>query len=760
MSKRKNKKIYKTSTTNKKVVKINEDFKSQNFIYTRKIQITFIVIILIFILLISRIGYLQFVQGSYLKELAYKQQAINQIISPKRGSIYDSTGKVLATSASVDTITINPNKIKDSKDDDSSKTKEIKEKVAKAFSEIFELEYEETLKKVNSTAQVETIIKKVDQDKVEELRNWMKENKITAGINIDEDTKRYYPYDTFLSQVLGSCGSDNQGLSGIEYKWDSTLSGTPGKIVSSKSASQEEIPNAEETYIPAENGNDLTLTIDFNIQTIVEKYLKQVVDNNNVENGGDCIVMNPKTGDILAMATYPNYDLNNAFTPNETLSRTYSSLSAEEKTNAIFKMWSNKSVSELYEPGSVFKIITSAIALEENVTTPNTANDFNCKGSEIITDIPVNCWSYNDPHGFQTLTQALENSCNPAFMQLASRIGTTTLYKYYKSFGFFDKTGVGLQGESQSIFKPENSVLPIERATMSFGQRFSITPLQMITAISAIANDGILMKPRIVKDYKNIDTGAITTIEPEEVRQVISSETASKVKHMMESVIEYGTGWRAGVTGYTVGGKTGTSEPIDGKEDIDGYVATFVAISPVEDTQVVLLLNLYKPPKDNYNGGTLAGPIVSQMLKEILPYLGIPSNAEKSGNENLITVPEIRNKTITEAEKILKKAGFNTKISTSNNKNSTVVVDQVPKPGATLSDGSIIMLYDQNTRTSATVPDLTGKTLYQATSDLRNNNLNISAEGAGYVVSQDPPKGSVVDAGTVINVTFKQSYKN
>ena len=588
----------------------------------------------------------------------------------------------------------------------------------------------------------------------------MKENKITAGINIDEDSKRYYPYDTVLSQVLGSCGSDNQGLSGIEYKWDSTLSGTPGKIVSSQSASQQEIPNAEETYIPAENGNDLTLTIDFNIQTIIEKYLKQVVDNNNVENGGDCIVMDPETGDILAMATYPNYNLNSAFTPNETLSKTYSSLNPEEKTNAIFKMWSNKSVSELYEPGSVFKIITSAIALEESITDSNIANDFNCKGTEIITDIPVNCWSYSKPHGFQTLTQALENSCNPAFMQLGSRIGTSTLYKYYKSFGFLDKTGVGLPGEAQSIFKDENYVLPIERATMSFGQRFSITPLQMITAISAVANDGTLMKPRIVKEYKNIDTGAVTAIEPEEVRQVISSDTATKVKSMMESVIEYGTGWRAGVTGYTVGGKTGTSEPIDGKENIDGYVATFVAISPVEDTQVVLLLNLYKPPKDNYNGGTLAGPIVSQMLTEILPYLGIPSNAEKSGNENLITVPEIRNKTITEAEKILKKVGFNTKISTSNNKNSTIVVDQVPKPGATLSTGSIIMLYDQNTRTSATVPDLSGKTLYQATSDLKNANLNINVEGSGYVISQDPPKGSIVDAGTVIKVTFKQSSKN
>ena len=737
----------KPKKTNKKITKINDDFKSQNFIYIKKLKVIFIVIILIFALLIGRIGFLQFVQGVYLKQQAYNQQSINQIISPKRGSIYDSTGKVLATSASVDTITINPDRIKDSK----------KELVAKSFSDIFELDYNETLEKVNSESQLETIAKKVEQNKVDELKSWMKENDVSSGINIDEDTKRYYPYSTVLSQVLGSCGSDNQGLSGIEYKWDSILEGTPGKIVSSKSASQEEIPNAEETYIPAENGSDLTLTIDLNIQTIIEKYLKQAIENNNCENGGSCIVMNPKTGDILGMATYPNYDLNNPFTPNEYVSKTYNSLNAEEKSDAIYKMWSNKNVSELYEPGSVFKLITASAALEENITGSDISGDFKCAGYEMVGDIRVNCWKTDGSHGSQSLRQALENSCNPALIQLGNRIGTSTLYKYYKSFGFFDKTNVDLPGEAESLFIAENEVKPVERATMSFGQRFSITPLQMITAISAIANDGVLMKPRIVKSITNTDTGAVTAIDTEKVRQVISSDTASKIKSMMQSVVEDGTGYRGGVTGYTVGGKTGTSEPRAGREDIDGYVATYVAISPVEDTQVVLLLNLYKPPKSNHQGGTLAGPVVSQMLTEILPYLGIPSDEDSTDDTDLITVPEIRNKTITEAEKILANAGFTTKISTSNDKNNTVVVDQVPKPGVALSHGSIIMLYDQDTRTSATVPDLTGKSKYQATTELRNSNLNISIEGTGTVVSQDPPKGSNVDAGTVIKVTLKSS---
>ncbi len=741
---------------NSKVIKMNKDFKSQNFIYIKKIKVIFIVVILILVFLLGRIACLQFINGNYLKELAYQQQAINQIISPKRGSIYDSTGQVLASSVSVDTITINPEKIKDSSND-KEKTQILKEKVAKAFSDIFQIDYNETLKKVNSNAQVETIVRKVEQDKIEELRNWMEKNKISVGINIDEDSKRYYPFGTLLSQVLGSCGSDNQGLAGIEYTWNSTLSGTPGKIVSSKSARQEEIPNTEETYIAAENGSDITLTIDLKIQSIVEKYLKQAVEHNECENGGSCIVMNPKTGDILAMATYPNYDLNQPFTPNATVAKTYDSLSSEDKSKAIYRMWSSKSVSELYEPGSVFKVITAAAALEENITGTDIANDFNCKAFEHIIDTDIKCWSFPSAHGTQTLREALENSCNPAFIQLGSRIGTPTLYRYYKAFGFFDKTGISLPGEANSLFIEEDSVKPVERATMSFGQRFNITPIQMITAVSAIANNGILMRPRIVKSTTNTDTGAITTIEPEEVRPVTSSETANKVKSMMQSVVVNGSGSRGAVTGYTVGGKTGTSEPRSGREEIDGYVASFVAISPVEDTQVVLLLTLYKPPKENNQGGQVAAPAVSQMLTEILPYLEIPYDDSAYDDSNLIMVPDIRNKTITEAEKILKDAGFVTKISTSNNKNSTMVTDQVPKPGVSLLKNSIIMLYDQNIRTSTTVPDLTGKSVAAATAELRNANLNINIDGSGLVVSQDTPKGTKVDAGTVINVILRTS---
>lgn len=745
------------------IIKIKTSFNSKNLMHYKKLRVTLIVVILILLLLIVRIGFLQFVQGNYLKELAYNQQTINQIISPKRGNIYDSTGKALAISAQVDTITINPNKLVKNSNDE---TKEFKEKIAKSLSEIFELNYDEVLEKVNSSSQVETIAKKVEQEKVDTLKKWMEDNKISVGINIDEDTKRYYPYNTVASNVIGFCGSDNQGLSGVESKWDSILTGTPGKIVSSKGSNQEEIPNAEETYISAENGSDLTLTIDLNIQTIIEKYLKQAVEDNDCKKGGNVIVMNPKNGDILGMACYPDYNLNSPYTPNSTLAETYDSLSSEEKSESLYKMWANKSVAETYEPGSVFKVITASVALEENITTTDKSNDFYCKGYEEFEDssasqpLKISCWRAN-PHGVQSLRQALCNSCNPAFMQLGKRIGAPTLYKYYEAFGLFDSTNSGLYGEQSSIFQKLDKVGPVELATMSFGQRLNVTPLQMATAIACVANDGVLMKPRIVKQVTNTDSGSVSEIPVTQVRQVISKETAQEVKSMMESVVTIGTGKHAAVSGYSIGGKTGTSEPVYNKTE-EGYVASYVAISPVEDTQVVLLLTLYDPPKSNHQGGQLAGPVVSQMLSEILPYLGIPSNensSDSSSSDNLIVVPDVRNKTVSEAEKILKNSGFSTKTYVNGDANNTLVVDQTPKPGVSLSKNSVVVLYGEgnDVATSVTVPDLKGMNASQASNTLKEKNLNISIEGSGTVISQDAAKDEQVPEGTVIKVTLKQN---
>ena len=581
---------------------------------------------ILIILLLARLFYLQIIDGPYLASLAEKTHTTSEVITSKRGNIYDSTGASLAISEAVDTITINPKKIKAKNDAD---TPALKEKVAKALSDIFELNYEETLEKVNSTKNSETIIKKVEEDKINKLKEWTKENNITIGINIDEDSKRYYPYGTLASQVIGSCGTDNQGLSGVEASYDSILKGTSGNIITSIDASRTEIPNSEQSFIPAENGYNITLTLDVNIQSTVEKYLQEAVEEHSCTNGGNAIVMNPKTGEILAMASCPTYDLNDPQTPTSFYADDWDSLSEKDKYDRIFKMWKVRSVSETYEPGSVFKLITAAVALEENITSTDKANDFWCHGAETVSDRIIRCWynqaPYYSNHGGESLREALMDSCNPSFIQLARRVGANTLYKYYDAFGFFNKTGVGLSGELSGIFYDLDKVGPVELATMSFGQRFTITPLQMCTALCAIANDGNLVQPKIVKSMTNTDTGEITQFETKVVRKVLSTQTADQMKSMMQSVVTDGTGKKAQVDGYTIGGKSGTSEP-NAADKNAGYTTSFAAISPIENTQIVVLVTLYDPTGKSHQGGQTAAPVVSKILREVLPYLGIEPN--------------------------------------------------------------------------------------------------------------------------------------
>lgn len=743
-------KIIKTSNS----VSSKVERKNVKSVKSKNLLICMLIIFAILLLLILRLAYLQFIKGPDLKEAANRQQSTNRVISAKRGNIYDSTGKLLAASASVDTVSINPSKIK----------KENKEKVAKAFSEIFELDYEETLAKVNSTSSFETIVKKVEKDKITKLQEWMKETEIYSGINIDEDVKRYYPYGTLASNLIGFCNTDNDGQEGIELKWNSVLSGTSGKITSIENAAAQLIPDKNETYIPAENGNNITLTIDANIQTIAEKYLKQACIENDCKSGGNVIIMNPSTGDILAMATYPDYDLNSPRTPNDNLSSTWDSLSSEEQVNSLIKMWRNKAVSDTYEPGSTFKIITAAIGLEENVVSTDTPGDFYCSGYELINGIKINCWKYQTTHGSQTLRQALMNSCNPALMQLGKRIGAQTLYKYYEAFGLFDKTGIATSGEANSYFWDLDDVGPIELATMSFGQRFRVTPIQLITAVSSVANNGVLVEPRIVKQVENPDTGAITSIESTNVRQVISKETSDELMNMLESVVTEGTGRYGQVKGYSIAGKTGTSEP-DSTNKNAMYVASFVGISPVQNPEVVALVTLYDPQgKAGHQGGTIAAPVVSQILSEVLPYLGVPSDdlSSDEGTNTITTTTllDVRNKTLAEAKKIIEDAGFTCNISGEDT--SLLVTDQVPKPGTALVSGAIVNLYSEGNeaRISQEVPDLKGMSYLQAKSALKQRNLNIHVTGTGTVLSQDPMAGTSVEEGTVINVTLKKEIQD
>lgn len=750
----------KTKKSNNKLYKSANNEFSTNLLAVKKFRIVLASLLIIFLLLIIRLIWLQFVQGSDLKEQAYNQQTTDQIISTSRGTIYDSTGKTLAISTPTDTVTINPKKIVGSNDEE---TKAKKEKVAKAFSEIFELDYNETLEKVNSTSNVQTIAKKVDKDKIDKLKQWMETEKISTGINIDEDTKRVYPYNNLASNLIGFCGTDNTGIQGIEDSWNSVLQGTPGKITTSTDAIQEEIPDSNQTYIPAENGSDIVLTIDYYIQTVLEKYLKQAVEENNADSG-TVVAMAPSTGDILGMACYPDYNLNTPFEPNtEELKATWDTLDSTTQSDALYNMWKNNVVSSPYEPGSPYKLITAATALEENITSEDVPNDFYCNGSIEVADRKISCWTQAHK-GAKTLRQALQVSCNPSLIQLGQRIGAETLYKYYQAFGFFDKTGIDLPQEASSTYWKLEDVKDVELATMSFGQRFTITPIQLVSAVSAIANDGILMKPRIVKQIINPETGTTTDIEPVQVRQVISKSTSERMRNLMKSVVDDGSGRLAKVEGYSIGGKTGTSEPQAGRED-EGYIASYVAIAPTEKPEICLLIAVHNPNPNNegsHQGGQVCGPVVSQMLSEILPYLGLTSSNAQTSTDTVeeytsyATVPDIRNKTVTEAEKLLKQAGFTTKVNISGDKNSTLVTDQTPKPGSSIPKGSIIVLYteENDTRVSVKVPDFKDKTLAQAENMAKANNLNITTEGSGTVISQSIMVDTAVEEGTIIKLTL------
>lgn len=726
----------------------------------KRLRRIMLLVFFLFFALVIRIAYIEFVKGEEYTASMTAQLSTSRTISTKRGKIYDTTGKALALSAKVDTVTINPTLICVKNSDAAvaeAKTKELKEKVAKAFSDIFELDYEETLAKVNSTKSLETIARKQEKEKIDALKAWMEEEEYSIGINIDEDEKRYYPYGSLASSLLGFCGSDNQGLYGLEQKWDSILTGTPGRIITQTDSKQEFIPDKNEKYIEAENGCNLTLTIDANIQSICEKYLKQAVIDNDCEDGGTVIIMNPQTGDILAMVSYPDYNLNEPFVASDNLKSQYTNwdgLTEAEQTNAIQSTWKNRTISESYQPGSTFKIITAAIALEEGIAVTDEVA-YNCIGYDMESGIRIGCWKAAS-HGYQTLRQALMNSCNPAFMQIGRKIGGETFYKYYDAFGLLAKTGIDTAGEEKGLFHNLSNLGPVELATMSFGQGITVTPLQLVTAVSAVANDGVLMQPRLVRQIENADTGIVTTIEPEEVRSVVSKETSEKMLDMLTSVVNDGTGTYGQVQGYSIAGKTGTSEP---QGNDDAYVASFIGIAPSENPELVILVTLYNPKGKSHMGGQIAGPVFAQIASEVLPYLEIPTDSEAAQVTSVTettSLPDVRNKTVSEAKQILEDAGF---ICSTSGSSDQIVTSQVPTQGTPLEKSAIIKLYtaESTATVSQSVPDLKGMTLAQAKNALKSKNLNISYTGTGKVISQDIPNGTSVEEGTVIHVNLQEA---
>ena len=666
-------KIKNQKTTNK-VSEINRKKRMKNMI---------LISFFIFTVILGKIAYLQFAKGQELQSMAYLQQTLDRSVNPKRGTIYDATGKnILAISSTVETVTVNPVNI----------ASNDKEKVAEALANIFELNYEKVLKKVKKHSSIETIVKKVDKDKTDELRSWMEANNITNGINIDEDTKRYYPYNNLASQVIGFTGSDNQGLDGIEAIYENELKGEKGKIVKMTDARGGDIEKEGENYVEPVDGMDLILGIDATIQGIAEKYLKEACIDNKTTDGGNIIIMDPKTGDILAMAGYPNYNLNEPYKPStDEMKEVWDSLSDSDKTKQMQAMWRNKAVTDTYEPGSTFKLYTASAALEEGIAKPDEKGAFNCTGSIEVAGVRIKCWRHYRPHGSQSLREALMNSCNPVFIGLGEKIGVKTYYEYLRKFGFLKKTGIDLPGEASSIFLKEEKVGPVELATIAFGQRFEITPIQMITGVATIANGGTHVKPRIVKAKVNSKTGERIEIPIEKEENVISKETANNVLSMMNTVVDVGTGKNAQVKGYSIGGKTGTSE--DGV-NTNKYVTSFVGVAPIEDPQIVLLVTLYNPTGEGgHQGGGVAAPIGGQLFSEILPYIDAKKN-EAAESEEIVEVPNIEGITIEEARKILKDSGLDINIEKdeSLNEKETIIKEQLPKKGIKLKAGSKVII--------------------------------------------------------------------
>lgn len=667
--------------------KINRSQMNKKGEVSRKRRMRFALICstIIFLGLATRVGYIQFFEGEKLQQMAYLQQTLNRNINPKRGTIYDSSGKVaLATSSSVETITVNPVNIPSNE----------KEKVATELTQLFNLKYEDVLKKVSKKTAIETIAKKVDKNQTKELRLWMETNNITSGINIDEDTKRFYPYNNLASQIIGFCGSDNQGLSGIEAKYDNELKGEKGKILKMTDAKGIDITDTSEAYEPAKQGNDLVLSIDATIQGIAEKYLKEACIDNVCTDGGNILLMNPQNGDILAIASYPDFNLNDPYTiNNEELKANWSNMTATERSNALQAMWRNKAISDTYEPGSTFKLVTASTALEEGIVdSTDKEGEFCCTGYIEVAGVKMKCWRYYRPHGPESLRQALMNSCNPVFIGLGGRIGVTKYYEYLRKYGFLGRTGIDLPGEAGSIFLKESKVGPVELGTIAFGQRFEVTPIQMITMVSTIANGGIYTQPRIVKQIINSQTGEVKNIETVKKDRVISEDTAKKMLSMMESVVAEGTGKNAQVKGYAIGGKTGTSE--DGV-NTGKYVTSFIGVAPISNPEVAILITLYNPTGEGgHQGGGVAAPIASQVLGEVLPYLEIKKDNQDEEEKGEAEVPNLIGLTRKEAKKMLEEVGLliETKESLKTNlgEDDETIKSQLPKAGIKIKQGSTV----------------------------------------------------------------------
>jgi stage V sporulation protein D (sporulation-specific penicillin-binding protein) len=727
-------------------------------------QRTAILILLILVLgfgaAVLRLTYLTTVQSSELQEAAVDLQLADTTVSAKRGTIYDANGNVLAESASVWQVVMSPINFKNDKQ---------RQAAAKGLSEIFDLEYNDVLEDTKQQSHYVVVKRRIESDereKVLELVDTLKKNYKCAGvIQLLDDYKRYYPKNSLASSVIGFTGSDDQGLEGVEYEYDSYLSGIPGRIITAQNARGIDMPFQYEQNVESEDGNNVYLTIDETIQSICEKYMQKGVEDNNVLNKGVCIAMDVNTGAILAMVTTDGYDLNNPYElsakDKKKIKSTPKKKQAEAESAALSAMWRNKAVADTYMPGSVFKMCVASAALEENLVNDKTS--FTCTGSIEVEGETLHC-SNTEGHGTQSFVEAISNSCNPAFVQIGQMLGASKFRQYYQGFGFSDKTGIDLPGEAEDSFWKEGKMGGVDLAVASFGQNFSITPIQMITACAAVSNGGYVVQPHVVSKITDSKGNVIKTVDKKIKRQVISDDTSKK----MNEYLEYNTerqGAAAGyISGYKVAGKTGTSEK-KGVTKVESsfsedYISSFCGFAPADDPQIAMLVFFDTPDGDAYYGSQVSSPVFINIMSEVLPYLDVKTSYtdEELGYVDA-SAGDYTGVSVDEAKTAVEADGFTATVKGS----GSTVISQIPTVSSGLQKGGSIVLYTDSDSRSETisVPSFIGLSPDEVNNVASACGLNVSFSGAttssGTSSSQDIEAGTSVSPGTVITVSFADS---
>lgn len=727
-------------------------------------QRTAILILLILVLgfgaAVLRLTYLTTVQSSELQESAVDLQLADTTVSAKRGTIYDANGNVLAESASVWQVVMSPVNFKNDKQ---------RQAAAKGLSEIFDLEYNDVLDDTKQQSHYVVVKRRIESDereKVLELIDTLKKDYSCSGvIQLLDDYKRYYPKNSLASSVIGFTGSDDQGLEGIEYEYDSYLSGTPGRIITAQNARGTDMPFRYEQNVESEDGNNVYLTIDETIQSICEKYMQKGVEDNNVLNKGVCIAMDVNTGAILAMVTTDGYDLNNPYElsakDKKKIKSTAKSKQAEAESAALSNMWRNKAVADTYMPGSVFKMCVASAALEENLVNEKTS--FTCTGSISVEGETIHCSNISG-HGTQNFVEVISNSCNPAFIQIGQMLGAGKFRQYYQGFGFSDKTGIDLPGEAEDSFWKEGKMGGVDLAVASFGQNFTITPIQMITACAAVSNGGYVVQPHVVSKITDSMGNVIKTVDKKVKRQVISDDTSKK----MNEYLEYNTerqGAAAGyISGYKVAGKTGTTE----KRGVtkfessfsEDYISSFCGYAPADDPQIAMLVFFDTPDGDAYYGSQVSSPVFINIMSEVLPYLDVKTSYtdEELGYVDA-SAGDYTGVSVDEAKTAVEADGFTATVKG----NGSTVISQIPTVSSGLQKGGSIVLYTDSNSQSETVsvPSLIGLSPDEVNDVASAYGLNVSFSGAttssGTSSSQNIEAGTSVSPGTVITVSFADS---